>query len=125
MPIDINSDPVEIAQVFAQLPDAIALALIDYPGLAEAVVEARKLPMLSADFVPQQLVFRFDQVPVLIWRDGEIVEVLEGINPNDPIEEFEIELDDDLAFVLVDRTVCLDRLAQVNLPEEVRSYAHC
>lgn len=90
------------------LPDIPELSTA-FPSLALALSSARsKLPFPS-DYTPEVVEIFFDEFPVYAWSNG--VTTLE-LTVADSLEPFviEIAIDGELAFVLIDNQIVLNRL---------------
>jgi len=73
MPPTIQAPDPVLAQILrAKLPEATVTALLVYPTLAADLVPVLEQPPLGPDYVLRELEVRFDDVTILLWRDGQM-----------------------------------------------------
>lgn len=63
-----------------KLSAEIVAALLEYPQIATDLLPVLDQPPFSSEYVPREVEVLFDDVTVIVWRDGQIQQQLPAID---------------------------------------------
>ncbi len=104
-------------------PTVIETALSDFPALAEETTHAAALPSMPCDYNPSSLEFFFEDVSVLLKRDGALVHQL-FFPPNYVPTVIALYGDEELLLVKVGDDILVNRLPENFIKAEWNHYAN-
>jgi hypothetical protein len=116
MTTTIQAPDSVLAQILkAKLPDTTVTALLVYPTLAADLVSVLEQPPLGPDYVLRELEVRFDDVTVLLWRDGQIQAQCPDVEMDYAPSLVEWLIDGDTAYLTVHGLEVINRIKTLPL----------
>ena len=94
-------------------PDTVA-ALLEYPQIAAELVPILNQAPFSAEYVPREIEILFDDVTVLLWKDGQIQQLPEIATDYQP-DLLEWAVDGETAFFSIRGMTVINRIQAMPL----------
>ena len=95
-------------------PDTVA-ALLEYPQIAAELVPILNQAPFSAEYVPREIEILFDDVTVLLWKDGQIQQQLPAIATDYQPDLLEWAVDGEIAFFSIRGMTVINRIQAMPL----------
>ncbi|MEM8804443.1 MAG: hypothetical protein AAGF01_00125 [Cyanobacteria bacterium P01_G01_bin.38] len=98
-----------------KLPAKTVAALLLYPQIAAELVPVLNQPPFSAEYVPREIEVLFDDVTVVLWKDGQIQQQLPAISSDYQPDLIEWVIDNETAFFSIQGMTVINRIQAMPL----------